>query len=86
MFFSLATAQQVFGTTDPQTPAFDEGTACGGQTFAWYFIVCFLVAFALPPLARVTNRRAVHSAALLAGALSLLVANLIHDRVGGNAR
>ena len=62
MFFSLATAQQVFGTVDPKSPAFDAGTAFGGQTFAWYSIVCFLVAFALPWLAGITNRRVVHSA------------------------
>ena len=80
MFFSLATAQQVFGTTDPKSPGFDAGTAFGGQTFAWYSIVCFLVAFVLPPLAGVTNRRVVHSVALAAGGLSLLATGFIHDR------
>ena len=81
MFFTLATAQQVFGTVDPHSPAFDRGTAFGGQTFAWYSIVCLLVAFALPPLARATSRRAVHSAALVAGGLSLLATGFIHDRI-----
>ena len=80
MFFTLATAQQVFGTVDAHSAAFDQGTAFGGQTFAWYSIVCFLVAFVLPPLARVTNRRFVHSVALLAGGLSLLATGFIHDR------
>lgn len=80
MFFSLATAQQVFGTTDPKSAAFDQGTAFGGQTFAWYSIVCFLVAFALPPLARATNRRVVHSLALAAGGVCLLATGFIHDR------
>ena len=56
MFFGLATAQQIFGTTDPSLAAFDQGTAFGGRTFAWYSIVCFLVAFVLPALAR--DRRA----------------------------
>ena len=81
IFFSLATAQQVFGTIDPKTTAFDLGTAFGGQTFAWYSIVCFLVAFVLPPLARATNRRTVHTLALVAGGLSLLATGFIHDRV-----
>ena len=81
MFFSLATAQQVFGTVDPKSPAFDQGTAFGGQTFAWYSIVCFLVAFTLPLLARATSRRVVHSLALVAGGLSLLATGYIHDRV-----
>ncbi|MGH8045956.1 MAG: MFS transporter [Chthoniobacterales bacterium] len=81
MFFSLATAQQVFGTLDPKSHAFDQGTAFGGETFAWYSIVCFLVAFILPPLAKATNRRIVHSIALVAGGLSLLSTGFIHDRV-----
>jgi maltose/moltooligosaccharide transporter len=81
MFFSLATAQQVFGTVDPKAAAFDQGTAFGGQTFAWYSIVCFLVAFVLPPLAKRTNRRVVHSIALVAGGLSLLATGFIHDRL-----
>ncbi len=81
MFFSLATAQQVFGTVDAQSPEFDRGTAFGGQTFAWYSIVCFLVAFALPPLARATNRRFVHTVCLVAGGLSLLATGFIHDRI-----
>ncbi len=81
MFFSLATAQQIFGTTDPKSTAFDKGTAFGGQTFAWYSIVCFLVAFVLPIIAKNTNRRAVHSLALIAGGLSLLATGFIHDRL-----
>ncbi len=81
MFFSLATAQQIFGTLDPQSPAFDQGTAFGGKTFAWYSIVCFAVAFALPPLARVLGRKGVHSFALLCGAAGLLSTWFIHDRV-----
>ena len=81
MFFTLATAQQIFGTIDPKSPAFDQGTAFGGQTFAWYSIVCFLVAMALPLLAKLTSRRTVHSIALVAGGLSLLATGFIHDRV-----
>jgi maltose/moltooligosaccharide transporter len=81
LFFSLATAQQIFGTLDPKSAAFDQGTAFGGQTFAWYSIVCFLVAFLLPLLARRIPRRTVHSLALVAGGLSLLATGFIHDRV-----
>jgi maltose/moltooligosaccharide transporter len=81
MFFGLATAQQIFGTVDPKSPAFDEGTIFGGDTFKWYSIVCFFVAFALPQMAKVTSRRAVHALALLAGGISLLSTGLIRDRV-----
>ena len=80
MMFSLATAQQVFGTLDPQSPAFDQGTLFAGQTFAWYSIVCFLVAFLLAPLANRIGRRPVHALALVLGGLSLLATGFIHDR------
>lgn len=79
MFFGLATAQQVFGTSDPQTPEFDRGTAYGGETFAIYSIVCFLVAFALPAAARATSRKTVHATALLFGAAGLIATGFIHD-------
>lgn len=77
MFFGLATAQQIFGTLDASTKAFDDGTLFGGQTFAWYSIVCFLVAFALPPLAKATSRKTVHSLALVAGGLSLVATGFL---------
>ncbi len=80
MFFGLATAQQIFGTTDARSPAFDAGTAFGGQTFAIYSIVCFLAAFALPTLAARLGRRTVHSLALVCGAAGLLATAGIHDR------
>ncbi len=79
MFFSLATAQQIFGATDPKSARFDEGTEFGGQTFAIYSIVCFAVAFILPKFARLTSRKTVHTVALTCGALSLLSTFFIHD-------
>ena len=80
MFFGLATAQQIFGATDPKLAAFDEGTSFGGRTFAWYSIVCFVVAFALPALAKVTSRKFVHAFALILGGASLLATGFIHDK------
>jgi maltose/moltooligosaccharide transporter len=81
MFFGLATAQQIFHTTDAKSPEFDAGTSFGGQTFAWYSIVCFLVAFVLPLFARATSRKLVHALALTAGGIGLLSTGFIHDRV-----
>jgi maltose/moltooligosaccharide transporter len=78
MFFGLATAQQVFGTRDPRSPSFDQGIAFGGTTFMVYSLVCFLVAFALPALARRVGRKAVHATALAAGAAGLLATGAIH--------
>lgn len=81
MFFGLATAQQIYHTTDAQSPAFDEGNAFGGRTFAWYSIVCFAVAFVLPWLAKFTSRKVVHAIALVAGGTSLLATGFIHDKI-----
>ena len=81
MFFTLATAEQIFGTSDPNSAAFDEGTAFGGQTFAWYSIVCFLVAFILPSFAGRLGRKSVHMAALALAGVSLLGTGFIHDRI-----
>jgi maltose/moltooligosaccharide transporter len=80
MFFNHATAQQIFRTTDAKSKLFDEATQFSGQTLAWYSIVCFLIAFALPPLAAMTSRKVVHSLALLCGGVSLLATGFIHDR------
>jgi maltose/moltooligosaccharide transporter len=81
MFFGLATAQQIFHTTDAQSPEFDSGTAFGGKTFMWYSIVCFIVAFMLPVFARATSRKLVHALALAAGGIGLLSTGFIHDRI-----
>jgi maltose/moltooligosaccharide transporter len=80
MFFGLATAQQIYHTTDAKSSAFDAGTSFGGRTFAWYSIVCFLVAFLLPLLARATSRKLVHGLALICGGVGLLSTGFIHDR------
>jgi len=78
-FFGLATAQQVFGTSDPKSPLFDRGTEWGGAAFATYSSVCFLVAFALPKLAAATSRKTVHAAALTCGGVGLLATYFITD-------
>ena len=85
MFFGLATAQQLFGATDPHSPDFDRGTAFGGETFAVYSIVCFAVAFLLPRLVRATRRKAVHATALLCGAAGLLATGFVHDPLAWKA-
>jgi maltose/moltooligosaccharide transporter len=81
MFFGLATAQQIFGTTDAKSPAFDEGTIFGGSTFMWYSVVCFVAALFLPALAKAVGRKWVHALALACGGASLLATGAIHDRV-----
>jgi len=80
MFFGLMTSYHVFGATNERDPRFADGQAWGGNAFAVYSIVCFLVAFLLPPLARRTSRKTVHTIALLCGAAGLLSVYFIQDR------
>ncbi len=81
MFFGLATAQQIFATTDSKSAAFDQGTVFGGRTFMWYSVVCFVSALLLPALAKVTGRKWVHALALACGGVSLLATGMIHNSV-----
>jgi maltose/moltooligosaccharide transporter len=77
-FFGITVARHVFGAGDPNSPdasvraRFQEGTEWGGACFAIYNVVCFLIAFLLPFLARKIGRKGVHMIALLCGGLGLL--------------
>ncbi|HZT58066.1 MAG TPA: MFS transporter [Pyrinomonadaceae bacterium] len=79
-FFGLTVARHVYGATDPNTTAFRDGTEWGGLCFAVYNVVCFVVAFLLPPLARATSRKGVHTISLVCGGLGLLSVYFIHDK------
>jgi maltose/moltooligosaccharide transporter len=50
--------------------------------FAVFNIVCFVVAFLLPALAKATSRKTVHAASLLCGGLGLLSVYFIHNKYG----
>ena len=80
MFFGLMTSYHVFGATSEHDPRFTDGQAWGGNAFAVYSIVCFITAFLLPPLARVSSRKMVHAIALICGAIGLLAVYIIHDK------
>jgi len=80
LFFVPTVARHVFGATDPQSETYTRGIEWGGFAFAFYSIVCFLVALALPRLAAITSRKIVHAAALACGAAGLLSVYVIHDQ------
>ncbi|HEV2828027.1 MAG TPA: MFS transporter, partial [Pyrinomonadaceae bacterium] len=80
MFFGLMTSYHIFRAANERDPRFIDGQAWGGNSFAIYSIVCFAVAFLLPPLARATSRKAVHAISLLCGAAGLLSVFFIHDK------
>ena len=71
-FFGIAIARHVFGAPDEKSPLFAQGTEWGGLCFAAYNVVCFIIAFLLPWLARKTSRKTVHIIALICGGIGLI--------------
>jgi maltose/moltooligosaccharide transporter len=71
LYFGVAVARNVFGGT-PGTPAYEQGIAWGGNCFAMYSFVCFLVSLALPTVAERLGRKLTHGLCLLVGAIGLL--------------
>lgn len=72
MFYGLTTSYHVFKAPDSKSKLFDEGGEWGGWMFAIYSIVCFLVAFILPVVAKNLGRKTTHAIALICGGLGLL--------------
>jgi maltose/moltooligosaccharide transporter len=72
MFYGLTTAYKIFDAPNSKATEFDRGTEWGGWMFAIYSIVCFLVAFILPALAKNLGRKTTHAIALTLGGLGLL--------------
>jgi maltose/moltooligosaccharide transporter len=71
-FYGIAVARHVFNAVDDKSDLFKQGTEWGGVCFAIYNFVCFMVAFAIPPLANKIGRKGVHIFCLICGGLGLL--------------
>jgi maltose/moltooligosaccharide transporter len=71
-FFGIAVARHVFNAPDEKSPLFAAGTEWGGLCFAAYNVVCFIIAFLLPSLAKNTSRKTVHMIALVCGGIGLI--------------
>jgi maltose/moltooligosaccharide transporter len=69
----------VYHTTDTTSALYNEGANWVGVGFGVYNGVAALVAFALPVLARMTNRKVTHAICLVLGALGLLSIFLIAE-------
>jgi maltose/moltooligosaccharide transporter len=65
-------ARHVFLAPNEKSPLFAQGTEWGGLCFAVYNVVCFVIAFLLPSLAKETSRKTVHMVALLCGGVGLI--------------
>ena len=79
-FFGIAVARHVFGAPDETSPLFAEGTEWAGLCFAAYNVVCFVIAFLLPALAKGTSRKTVHMIALLCGGIGLISVYFITNK------
>ena len=71
-YFSIAIAHHVFRAPNQDSPLFAAATEWGGLCFGFFNVVCFIVAFLLPWLAKRTSRKAVHLIALLCGGIGLI--------------
>jgi maltose/moltooligosaccharide transporter len=71
-FFGIAVARHVFLAPNEKSPLFAQGTEWGGLCFAVYNVVCFVIAFLLPWLAKATSRKTVHMIALVCGGIGLI--------------
>jgi len=79
LYFPVAVARNVFGAPDETSPVYRQGVEWAGICFATYSAVTFVVAFALPALARALGRKGTHSLCLACGGLGLLSVAVIRD-------
>ncbi len=79
IYTTAAVTSHIYGTTDATSALFNEGANWVGVAFAAYNGVAALVAFAIPVLAKKTNRKLAHAICLVAGALGLLSIFVLTD-------
>ncbi len=72
IYTTAAVTSHIYGTSDTTSALYNEGADWVGILFAVYNGFAAVIAFALPPLALKTSRKAVHMFALTAGGLSLI--------------
>jgi maltose/moltooligosaccharide transporter len=74
-----AVTSHIFHTSDPTSPAYNEGADWVGVLFATYNGFAALVAFAIPLLAARTSRKTAHMISLVCGGLGLASMAVITD-------
>jgi maltose/moltooligosaccharide transporter len=81
IYTTNAIGENVYGTTDAQSAAFQQAGNHVGVMFAVYSGVSALAAFMLPVFARHTSRKVVHMTCLAIGGASLISLFAVHDPV-----
>ncbi len=79
IYTTAAVTSHVYGTSDPTTELYNKGADWVGVMFAVYNGFAAVVAFLLPVIARLTNRRITHAIALVAGGIGLISIYFVKD-------
>ena len=79
IYTTAGVTSHIYHTTDTTSALYNEGANWVGVGFAAYNGIAAVVAFALPVLAKLTNRKVTHAICLVAGALGLLSIYVIGD-------
>lgn len=77
-YYSVAVARNVFGAEDG-TQAYTEGIEFAGLTLAYYNLVTFLFALALPWLAKKLSMKWTHALCLVAGGIGLISVKFVGE-------
>src|SRR5664279_2409748 len=78
IYTTSAVTSHIYGTKDPTSELYNQGANWVGILFGVYNGFAALVAFLLPVLAKLTNRRVTHSISLIAGGLGLISIIIFH--------
>ena len=78
IYTTSAVTSHLYGTKDTTSELYNQGANWVGVLFGVYNGFAALVAFLLPILARLTNRRVTHSISLVAGGLGLISIIIFH--------
>jgi maltose/moltooligosaccharide transporter len=79
-YYTTAVAVNVFGGINDKDPTYAAGADFAGLTLAFYNVVTFLFAFALPSIADKLGRKLTHSLCLLCGAIGLISVGWVTDK------
>ena len=79
-FFGISVARHVFLAPNETSPLFAQGVEWAGLCFAVYNVVCFVIAFLLPSLAKATSRKMVHILCLLCGSVGLISVYFVSNK------
>jgi len=79
MYITSALSLSLFKTLDENSIGFKTAQVLTGQVNGSYNIICFLVAFALVPLARRIGAKGVHFVSLLIGGMGILSIPLLNN-------